>query len=128
MELIKPNELRVGNWVAYGDKYYQIEEILKRNDNYAICFKDLYHGVWIEHVKPIPLTEDKFINCGFKKHKKHDWVYNFGDYEGVQLVQSKRYGLGYYMNEACIAFPKYIHDLQNIFFSLHKAELEVSLC
>lgn len=65
--MIDKKELRIGNWVAYGDKHYQVEAILKRNDNYALCFKGLHHGVWIDFVEPIELTEEILLKCGLTR-------------------------------------------------------------
>lgn len=129
---MKANELRVGNWVRYCDNNYQIQQIIKRNGKYALIFENLYHGVWIDEVEKIELTEDVLLKCGFEliydgyytrelyliQDTRFDFLINKQNFELSELVYI---GDTYYRN------VRYLHELQNLYYAITKEELEVKL-
>lgn len=117
--MIKATELRLGNWVKVGT----IES--------TVCFIDKYHiqlqgNALInrpEQVEPIHLTPEILEKCGFKK-----------DYNGFSLVDKMSLSfavskddeyLACWLDRALGIIIKYLHQLQNIYFSLTGEELEI---
>jgi hypothetical protein len=52
--MIQPNELRIGNYVEYRGKYVQVNRVEKDSD--------------FQHCTPIPITPDILERLGFEKH------------------------------------------------------------
>ena len=96
---MKPNELRIGNWVKNGNAYEaQVTiEILK----VAKIFN------------PIPLTEEWLLKFGFKPFVK-DWSLH-----GVVIHTRKR---GFVLRKS-VPIIQYVHQLQNLYFALTGEEL-----
>ena len=121
---MKANELRIGNYVRYCDNNYQIQQIIKRNGKYALFCENLYHGVWIDEVEPIVLTEDILLKCkpGYSVHVVGEldvMPYHNGD----GTLSLKLGTLGH-------AYPyeiKYLHHWQNFYYVMEGKELEVQL-
>lgn len=106
-------KIMIGNW------FYSAEHGLPFQWS-ADDFKEIYNS----KAKPIELSEDILIKCGFKNDGTYmvfDWLrwcngfiqVDYGDDEGywIQMV-------GYY---------KYLHQLQNLFYCLSGKELEITL-
>lgn len=117
---MKPNELRIGNYVNWINtqephSLYLIEEI--RELNYHDCFV------------PIPLNEEwllKFNFCEQTKSAGNRWSF----YNGVKWFelydlydeQDNLIGKFYYKFDDEI---KYVHQLQNLYFALTGEELQI---
>ena len=102
------NELRIGNLLEnwYGDNYFEvtIEDL-----------QIIYNGK--SKAKPILLTEEWLLKFGFKKVAENDFI--LGKYSLYYLL----YYDGYRVSEIT---PKYVHQLQNLYFALTGKELVVS--
>lgn len=120
MENLKARELRIGNiisrkgWLPTDNKFY--ETIVSHNDITA-CF------ISPETFKPIPLTEDIILKCGFsnakqinKRYFKHDKI-SGGIYLGANYANYK------YTN--IIIDIVSLHQLQNLYFVLTNEELTI---
>ena len=75
-------------------------------------------------LKPIPLTEEWLIKFGFEKLKNngidyelHDCVISF-EAKWMWTSESK-------LNEVRTLIPKYVHQLQNLYFALTGEELTI---
>ena len=108
---MKANELRIGNWVEYkGSKstlqieHSEITEIYFGATNYI----------------PIPLTEEWLLNFGFKFEKEGYKKFRFRVVEPVNYV-------GYLFCEGSriLREIRYVHQLQNLYFSLTGEELKI---
>lgn len=143
--MIKANELRIGNLVLervikYFDDGEPNEAVLKIKD-----------GAMIDRVaamaNPIPLTSEILEACGFEKgiseddeerviysiqvanntslyfDRHKDWMRN--DQE-VEWYLSHEWNNNHFKNDFW-ARPKYLHQLQNLFFSLTGEELTVNI-
>ena len=138
--LIKENELRIGNWLKWVGVNPEYDQV---------CIFETYHinENAIELFEPIHLTPEILEKCGFEKslsadveertiygiqvanntslyfdpHK--DWMRN--DYD-VEWYLSHEWNNNHFKNDFW-AKPKYLHQLQNLYFALTGEELEVNL-
>lgn len=131
MEL-KANELRIGNYLNYQGKIIKVEGIHNRT---------IYHSdrqfdqVGVEKYitfEPIPLTEEWLLRFGFEKEHVtvNDIIiniYRLGDYEISIYLQGNETQKGYYLPHSLQsrAYIKYVHQIQNLYFSLTNNELKL---
>jgi hypothetical protein len=122
--MIKANDLRLGNWVKNDcdDKLFRVDAV-----DILTCYND---NDWL---LPIPLTPELLVKAGFTKHLSsdkvlyhffkgenpvtHDWLIDLNWIIGREYPFYKN---GYHE-------IKYLHQLQNLFYSLTGEELEVNL-
>ena len=125
--MIAANELRIGNWVMYDNRLFQIEAISRslpclNTDEFGIGVVD-----W-NNINPIPLTPEILEKCGLKngnseldrnvfystnKHLAQFSVNisgSFGIYVGVFIALRS-------------VHLEYLHQLQNLYFALTNEEL-----
>ena len=125
--MIAANELRMGNWVMYDNRLFQIEAISRslpclNTDEFGIGVVD-----W-NNINPIPLTPEILEKCGLKngnseldrnvfystnKHLAQFSVNisgSFGIYVGVFIALRS-------------VHLEYLHQLQNLYFALTNEEL-----
>lgn len=125
--MIQSNELRIGNWVMYDNRLFQIEAISRslpclNTDEFGIGVVD-----W-NNINPIPLTPEILEKCGLKngnseldrnvfystnKHLAQFSVNisgSFGIYVGVFIALRS-------------VHLEYLHQLQNLYFALTNTEL-----
>jgi len=131
---MKYTELRVGNIVEHEDPDEIVEGIHYVNEgDYRILIGNYLRP--IEHIKPVPLTEEWLIKFGFNKNEYST--------EGVQynepfyhiVLESKGWRLNYNEDFGWVIHPvvsdynvipiKYVHQLQNLYFALTGNELEI---
>jgi len=111
---MKANELRIGNWVNYGNgKRILDAELFLQLLKYTTPFD------------PIPLTEEWLLKFGFEKkngevgYSKNKLSIYCGD-----TILSNENGRTYFKNFAILEeSPKYVHQLQNLYFALTGEEL-----
>lgn len=112
---MKANELRLGNWISaepYGE--FKIIGMTSFEDKTTL-FKDLNYypeSTKIENAKPIPLTEDWLLKFGFNKFPNQK-RYDRDDFWSCNL----RYGNEWHFEDLEM-FIRYVHELQNLFFSV----------
>lgn len=127
--MIQANEVRIGNWIEYDNRFFQIDTI-------AEVFPTLNTGefgigvVDWNNIKPIPLTEEILFKCCF--------ILDFNDcYTDVNgnfylfINRGNVLGLNngniYYSASKGAIHIKYLHQLQNLYFALIGKELEINL-
>lgn len=118
--MIKANELRIGNWVAWdsGATSPDIKRQLKPDD-FELAERD---GSF-NNAEPIPLTPEILEIAGFR-HEVHDDV----SYYIQSNVWLCHVGDNWYLAERVDNKPfLYLHQLQNLFFALTGTELEIKL-
>ncbi len=126
---IKPGEFRIGNIFLLGK---DMERIFKMEFN---RYGYMPNGVPIEDFEPIPLTPELLEKCGFELDYapqlpeviKGNFVMNFmginDNSDNIEL--SRNYsGTASYHLDVCI---KYLHQLQNLYFSLTSTELKIEI-
>jgi hypothetical protein len=128
---MKPNELRIGNWVKlFNDEFNKIHVISKT----AIQVEGGIIGgevFKLEQIQPIPLTPEILEKCGFVK-QYDECVFDFGNSRIEQVIWADsepewkfRRILGNDLTSwrhGMIAI-NYLHQLQNLVFALTGEEL-----
>ena len=113
---MKPNELRVGNWVNNNEEDYQITSAtiaqLERGDSTA---------------KPIELTEEWLKRFGFEKLTNKNKGFKVTSYSYSKLpfivyFDGIRLSTGFWQGNE----KRYVHEFQNLFYALSGKELELS--
>lgn len=106
---MKASELRIGNWVDSELRNMQIELV-----DFADILK-YYNANNLDHMKPIPLTEEWLEKFGFKPFVK-DW-----QRKGIIIHTRKR---GFVLRKS-VPIIKHVHQLQNLYFALTGEELTI---
>ena len=142
---LKPEDLRINNWVIIDNRPVKVESISESGINIqavggyyageASTECEGYFEKWAKHIpqiEPISLTADILEKCGFE-YDKIDRVefYYFqispdekfmsnetGVYYGIQGVSQH-----HWVKQPC----KYIHQLQNLYYALTGNELQITL-
>lgn len=114
---MKRTELRIGNFVNTLDGILKADGIGEYVliEKYAHSFSD---------IKPIPLTEEILLKCGFVKlgNEFHFWeasVFNIENINGIWHIC--------YIDVVLSTHVKYLHQLQNFYHSIMDKELQIKL-
>ena len=120
--MIKPNELRLLNWVKYDNRYFQIHSIAYvfptlNTDEFGIGVVDY------NNIQPVELTPDILEAAGFTN--------------GIKTIETSFLETEFYVdlmdgdagfNKHGLWFPcKYLHQLQNLYYCLTGEELQIDL-
>ena len=117
-------ELRIGNYLMEG-------KVLSINLGSVVTYKpgDMYTTLHPEEFSPIPLSEEWLFKFGFEKA---DFYGNFkvkaGDYyHSVKYYDGECVYSNDYSDADCYAVASihYVHQLQNIYYSLTSEELTI---
>jgi len=116
---MRSNELRIGNWVQCA-----IIKIgsLKKGDFHQVEIDDFNYNLE-DYFRPIPLTEEWLIKFGFVR-------------EGMLTMRLDKFTCyceeDDYIDNFCLGHielfdvvPKYVHQLQNLYFALTGKELTI---
>lgn len=120
MKELQANELRIGNHL-YNDG------VIVKIDARSIF--DIWNNEGLKKYKPIPLTEELLLRCGFeltntKKKQYFKWV-NRGRKLRV-LRGIKRVGYRFFATSEGFYFDcQYLHQLQNLYWILCGDELNI---
>lgn len=133
---MKANELRVGNYLQIEGKCYEFE----LSDFHSLYQDKIDFGkIDLYPFEPIPLTEEWLIKFGFESIYETKDEFRFTDNkEGFRLELSEYFkndgrAVFYYNkpykneNHTCIAYCKYVHQLQNLYFALTGDELNETI-
>lgn len=119
---MKSNELRIGNYVLFSG----FETRIKPYDFSKQC-RGL-NGSEMPNIEPIPLTEEWLLNAGFEKLTSIEKGFKSNSY-----TYSRGYSFIIHFNNGLLSTnfwqgneKKYVHELQNLFFSLTGEELVFS--
>lgn len=125
---IEVREFRIGNYVntKYGNlKVFTINELgLEVQDNSG----------WIDYInsenlKPIEITEEILLKCGFKKIDHHRFKIIPSEFEFYYTISVHDNCFRIYVGDSiiCANVIFYLHQLQNLYFTLTNQELEINL-
>lgn len=131
---LKANDLRIGNWVLYKEYPYQVQMVASD-----------YSGSWVEinrgmipklngpikegEIEGIPLSFEILQKCGFEKDGSNWRIYRDDADLEFELVDGVFVPNQYYTAQPFMekAYPKYLHQIQNVIYSLTGEELKVNL-
>lgn len=129
---MKNTDLRIGNLVSLSGsltlKVYEIhEDCFYAKDSKGSSFKN----TWAD-LKPIPLTEEMLLKCGFEFNKKYYHSKYIND--SIKLIYDFDQKILYFKYKGefipMIQIPKnieYLHELQNVIHALTGQELKIEL-
>ena len=127
--MIQANELRIGNYLQFGDKTMRAGNLVN-GEFWYVQDLDCVRTVNLSDIEPIPLTEKILSKCGFEK-VNHINNYSFFSYN--RKNGNKNFICDIYENTTRINsysignHVQYLHQLQNLYFALTGKELEVEL-
>lgn len=127
---MKTSEFRRGNIVEWNRKPFVISRIFDDSVENELWCKP------IDEIHPIPLTEEILLKCGFERNMPEDTfiIYNSFEFDiksvngingQIQLFVFNYGGIGALSDSLC--HIKYLHQLQNLYFTLVGIELEIEL-
>src|SRR5205814_2206754 len=119
--MLDPRDVRVGNWVI---KITGTDKNTKSFFEYKPIALDEYYYTFAKVCFPIKLSAVNLEGCGFT-YQPGEWFINMEDNEKKMLPlrfehATKSWWLG---DLKILAQPKYLHQLQNLFYALSKKEL-----
>lgn len=119
--MIKATEIRIGNILKEGTVFsIEFDPCVKK---YYCYFVEKESPIQTKSLNPIPLTEERLIKFGFQKDGYDYWVHNEIYFE-LRDLNHGNYCLTVNCGEYNIGKPiQYVHQLQNLFFSLTGTEL-----
>ena len=141
---MEAKELRIGNYIKSHDEIIEVSSIedgIKSNIVSCVCgyanigdTKDVFiYGIEIGEVEPIPLTEEILLSCGFEKidTKNIPLGYYYAKFPICIIPNESGNDIEIMDNDYSINMgnnsPKYLHQLQNLYFALTGKELEINL-
>ena len=126
--MIAANELRIGNWVMYDNRLFQIEAISRS----LPCLNTDEFGIGVvdrNNINPIPITPEILEKCGFEWSIYHQAWHK----QGFVFDLSERSVCGFFMHKSRlnseIICPEiqYLHQLQNLYFALTGEEINYTI-
>lgn len=134
---MKPNELRIGNYVELLGKTKELLYLTKHNGKnetvgyYAGFEKHI--PVNFIHLRPIPLTEQWLIDFGFEKERKTLLSCYFYKDDFEIEIHGDKYVFRVYGGESAphltqffAHHTRHVHQLQNLYFALTGEELKLN--
>lgn len=116
---MKAQDLRIGNIVFYDDTPVTVYAVLQDGINLT---EGDFTECKLERLKGIPLTQDVFQKCELSS--SFPLVTTWGEIRGVRIGQVRYH---YPIDEDHIRCIDYLHELQNIYYSVMENELTVNL-
>jgi hypothetical protein len=130
------NELRIGNWVIQDGQLSRVLSICDGDVKHCVIANGgrSVHGSW----EPIPLTPEILVKCGFEQIESGDMLYGLWSHQDTELFLELKWPArenGFWpqiMGETerfliAEVSVKYLHQLQNLIFSLSQTEINIQL-
>ena len=127
METIRTDELMLGNWVIVDDQPIQVSSITNRKIGYYLDPEtpQMFYA-WDCELKPIPMSCDLLRYIGFKQDSSKLFVHPDTGFE--VFFTKGRYLASINSVEYIISEPiTYLHQLQNLYYSLERKRLKIEL-
>lgn len=117
---MKPNELRIGNWVKISYFESELDEDMFK---FEVCDRGA------TFIDPIPLTEEWLTKFGFYQEGIEFQMGEHNDrFSGLIKVYYENWVKEWVLDIGAIEWItnfKYVHELQNLIFALTGNELEI---
>lgn len=134
---IKPEELRIGNWIETPEMGPSMLRLLVMHQGEYFVYHNntdvasWHNSVGLEKCEPVPLSKDWLKNFGFqddsygtyyKKFNAHEYVtVSFKDYACTQIRENPIAFADFSVDIEC----KFVHQLQNLWHALTSTELQL---
>ena len=132
--MIQAKDLRIGQAFEYNTSEGWELNIIDVED---IKYGFYHNGYFNEHYRPIQLSEEILLKCGFKKqdyNMSNCHVYQKGSYRVLKSFNDNNINQDYSLCINGISPPtwsiahfKYVHQFQNLYFALTNTDLEINL-
>lgn len=132
--MVKANELRIGNWMSFhGELAIQVKTIGESLVNETVRTDSenrivSYDGCHVNYLEPIQLTPEILRKCGFEKVSK--WDYSLNRLVLHDMLSERDEDMEAYIKAGkeniFLKNIKYLHQLQNLFYSLTGEELQLN--
>jgi hypothetical protein len=138
---MKPNELRIGNYISVSVKNKNNEiKIFTGEINYLdVTEKEIYGSQvnilngdlndiedTVGETKPIPINRKWLKNLGFRPINGHEFSLWIDEWECISFfVERNYYGIRIGKKDVFSRYVHSVHKLQNIFFALTGKELTI---
>lgn len=123
--MVEAKELKIGNYVYY-TKSFSGEDVERIEVVDVDLLKEMERTSTFPRVKPITLTEEILLKCGFEQRRK-----GFIELSDDAFISFNNNHLGVhndiYSDDIEYELPKYLHQLQNLYFALTNQELKIEL-
>jgi hypothetical protein len=118
---MKASELRIGNWIAHEPTIDDWEEIIVRPGTIIQC------EISPDSFMPIPLTEEWLLKFGWELDHESNDLKSFINYkldlDAINFSPSRNeFYYNCWEDSKC---PKYVHQLQNLYFAFTGEEIVV---
>ena len=121
---MKANELRIGNYIEKSLKSGQGRKLIDKVGCQDIV--RMFENTGSFNYEPIKLTDKWLTDFGFTNSKTQDKFYNKDNNVGISTADDKfRFIQGNFVCQLVLTDLQYVHELQNIFYSLYGTELFV---
>jgi len=131
IEIMKANELRIGNLVSHYsfEGYYHTVIGIKPNGIVILEMPTGFGELHAADSEPITLTEEWLLKFGFEKKIWKVKKSIYFELDKIEILLEDSYyknGVTYFKSNMLFEyFPKYVHQLQNLYFALTNEELKI---
>lgn len=118
---MKPTDFRIGNLIEYDGRIFEIDTIATEFPTLNTTEFGIGVVSW-KSIKPIPLTEELLLKCGFEisKYFKKTFFSNC-----IYVYKQDSFFWYDTLNDSIEI--KFLHQLQNLYFILTGKELEIKI-
>lgn len=112
---LRKEELRLGNVLSNGENYYIV-------DWSFFALSDLS----VQFFNPIPITHDMLLAIGLEQHDTNKYSHKSLRYiDNFKIREDNT--LQYVASNVHIIDMKYLHELQNLIYTLTKKDIEIDI-
>lgn len=132
--MIAANDLRIGNLFEYNtSEGWELNTIDHEDIRQCVESNEYFN----EYYRPIPLTEDMLLKCGFEQRKSlssieyfigtnevtYDWLFSITWLNHPESINAPN--APFYRNGRHTIY--FLHQLQNLYYALTQKELTITL-
>jgi len=125
------SQLRLGNLIIpAGESNAPICRVIEIAEKYVIAKTSHVDNIYIgkDSILPIQLTDELLVELGFEYSKITDKFFTKDIRFGISTADNKfRFIQGNFVCQLVLKELKYIHELQNLYFTLTGNELEIKI-
>ena len=124
--MINANELRIGNLVFFNDQFIPIYEVKNESVNFYLGLdhkgRIRYQAIYLKGIEPIIITDELLLTFGFENMEKFPIRY----VQRIKPDSLSEFEPCIVVGDLWLTGIRYIHQLQNLYFSITGKELTYS--